>query len=214
MKGSTHLAIGIAIGAAAAAYYPFAPANATIYIAVAAFSALSPDLDGTNMLSSKLGKLSHLLRELALFGGLGMIAAAVYLYVFRHLLYPNFAIAAVVAFLLGLVTKEGMLRNALVCLAGCGLIYWGLQTGMNWLTGLGVYIAWVPWLNHRGLSHTCWALAAWSAIGWGLEKQLALQGIAAVAAAGYFSHLAADTLTPSGVKWLYPLYKRSIRLPH
>jgi inner membrane protein len=83
---------------------------------------------------------------------------------------------------------------------------------MNWLMGLGLYVAWVPWLNHRGLSHTVWALIIWGAIGWGLEKQLQIQGIAAVAAFGYLSHLVADTLTPSGVKWLYPLFDRTIKL--
>ncbi|MBW7461523.1 metal-dependent hydrolase, partial [Paenibacillus sepulcri] len=34
-----------------------------------------------------------------------------------------------------------------------------------------------------------------------------------VATAGYLSHLLADTLTPSGVKWFYPLYKKSVKLP-
>jgi inner membrane protein len=105
MKGSTHLAIGLAIGAAASAYYPLTAKNASIYLAVAAFSALSPDLDGTGMLSSKLGKLTKLLRELALWSGVLLIAAAAYFYFIHSLFYPNLTIVAVVVLLLGLVTK-------------------------------------------------------------------------------------------------------------
>ncbi|WP_397310191.1 hypothetical protein [Paenibacillus darwinianus] len=30
--------------------------------------------------------------------------------------------------------------------------------------------------------------------------------------AGYLSHLAADTWSPSGVKWLYPLFPKTFRL--
>lgn len=38
MKGSTHMAIGVAIGAAAAAHYPFTLQHAALYIAVSALS--------------------------------------------------------------------------------------------------------------------------------------------------------------------------------
>ncbi|RKN70094.1 hypothetical protein D7M11_31205 [Paenibacillus ginsengarvi] len=49
-------------------------------------------------------------------------------------------------------------------------------------------------------------------MGWELEHQLQIQGIMMVTIVGYLSHLIADTLTPSGVKWFYPLHKRSIKL--
>ncbi|WP_217559076.1 metal-dependent hydrolase [Paenibacillus sp. GbtcB18] len=213
MKGSTHLAIGTAIGLAASVFHPFTPTNFAVYISVAAFSALSADLDGPSMLSSKLGKISKWLREVFLWGGALLVAAVAYLFVTEHQFYPERMTIAVMIFLIGFVTKEGIIRNALVSLVGAGLIYWGWHTQMRWLIGLGAFVVWAPWLKHRGMTHTVWALAAWGAIGMELEKQLQLEGIMMVAVAGYFSHLFADTLTPSGVKWLYPLYKKSFKIP-
>jgi inner membrane protein len=62
-------------------------------------------------------------------------------------------------------------------------------------------------LDHRGMTHTLWAVVLWGVIGMGLEKQLRIDGIMIVAVAGYASHLLADSLTPNGVKWLYPLIR-------
>ncbi|MBB6638198.1 metal-dependent hydrolase [Cohnella thailandensis] len=213
MKGSTHLAIGTAIGAVASAYYPFHLQNAVCYVAVAAVSALSPDLDGTSLLSSKLGKLSHWVRESALWTGVLSSLVLAYFFFAERVFYPKYAILTGSLVLLGLIMKEGALRNAMVSLCGIGLLYAGWSNGWNWLMGLGVFVAWAPWLNHRGLTHTVWAVAAWGWIAAGLESHLAIEGITVVAIAGYLSHLAADTLTPSGVKWLYPILRKSFRLP-
>ncbi|GGD63370.1 metal-dependent hydrolase [Paenibacillus nasutitermitis] len=212
MKGSAHLTIGVAIGAAATAYYPFTFTNAAIYMAVAAFSALSADLDGTSMLTSKLSQASKLLRNLILWGSTLLAAVFGYMYFIYDSMVPELAVAAIITFLLGFVAKQGLIRNCMISAIGGGLIYAGLRFGMNWLIGFGLFIAWVPWLKHRGMTHTLWAALIWGAIGRGLESQLELEGIAVVATAGYLSHLLADTLTPSGVKWFYPLYKKSIKL--
>jgi len=212
MKGTTHLAIGVAIGITAAAYFPFTPNNAALYITVAALSSLSPDLDGNSMLSSKLGKLSKLLREILFWGGIVLAVGVGYIYYDQQVLHRDLALIAGAAFLLGFIAKEGAIRNILVSLIGAGCIYWGWLEEMNWLIGFGVFVAWAPWLNHRGLTHTIWALIAWGAIATGLESELQLQGIANVAVAGYLSHLITDTMTPAGVKWLYPLSKKSIKI--
>jgi inner membrane protein len=213
MKGKTHLAIGAAVGVLASVYYPFTVKNASLYIAIAAFSALSADLDGQSMLSSKLGKASKALREFVLWAGILLAAAAAYQYVYHHLFYPEFTAIAVMAFLLGFVAKEGMIRNLLVSVIGCCLIYAGWTNQMNWLMGFGLFVGWAPWLKHRGMTHTVWAILLWGAIGSGLEKQLQIEGIRMVSILGYCSHLLADTLTPSGVKWFYPIYKKSIKFP-
>ncbi|MFC0332587.1 metal-dependent hydrolase [Paenibacillus sepulcri] len=213
MKGTTHLTIGVAIGAAAAAYYPFTFKNAAIYLAVAAFSALSADLDGTSMLSSKLGKASKLLRSFVLWGSILLAGGLAYMYFMYDQMHPELAVASIILFLLGFMTKEGVIRNAMVSIIGGGLLYAGIRYEMNWLMGFGLFVAWVPWLKHRGMTHTLWAVLIWGAISRGLEAQLQLEGITMVATAGYLSHLLADTLTPSGVKWFYPLYKKSVKLP-
>ncbi|MBM7565325.1 metal-dependent hydrolase [Paenibacillus sacheonensis] len=213
MKGTTHLTIGLAIGAAAAASHAFTVKHAALYVAVAAFSSLSADLDGTNMLSGKLNRTARTIHALLLWGGAALTVAIGVQYAAQGVLHMEWAIAAVAVLLLGLVLGNGMIRNALVSAIGAALLYGGLNGEMNWLIGLGVFVAWVPWLNHRGLSHTIWAAGAWWAIGWGLEQQIGVDGIAQVALWGYLSHLIADTLTPSGVKWLYPLTKKTFKLP-
>jgi inner membrane protein len=213
MKGSTHLIIGTAIGMGAALYFrPFTLNNAALYLAISAFSALSADLDGESMITSKLGKLTRLLRELVLWTGIVMSATSMYLYFKLHLFYSEFTTVAVMLLLLGFVTKAGIIRNGLISILGGVLIYAGWLFKMNWLIGFGLFIVVVPWLKHRGMSHTLWALIFWGGIGIGLEQQLQIEGIALVSVAGYLSHLLADTLTPNGVKWLFPIYKKSFKL--
>jgi len=213
MKGSTHLAIGGAIGAVACFYYPFSLENAAYYLSVAAFSALSADLDGTSLLVGKLSKVSRWLRTLALWIGAVAVAGIGYLYVMRTEFHPVLAAAGIALLLIGFAASAGTIRNGLVSLIGCALLYAGWTSQMPWLMGLGAFVAIAPWLAHRGMTHTIWALLIWAAIGKGLEQQLGIDGIMAVSVAGYASHLFADTLTPSGVKWLFPLYKKSIKLP-
>lgn len=212
MKGTTHLAIGGAIGVGASLYYPISFNSTVLYLTVAGFSALSADLDGPSLLVRQISNISRHLRNLVLGVGIGLIVALAYMYFTQDKLYPIFTTSAVTVFLLGFVTKEGTFRNTLVSLIGLTLLYYGWNSQQNWLMGFGLFIAWAPWLKHRGMTHTVWALLLWGAIGWGLEQQLQIVGITFVAVAGYASHLLADTLTPNGVKWLYPLYKKSIKL--
>ncbi|MGN7165692.1 metal-dependent hydrolase [Paenibacillus cellulositrophicus] len=213
MKGSTHLAIGVVIGAAAAAHYPFTLKHAAMYIAVSALSALSADLDGPSMLSSTLGRFSKWLREWLYWSGLLLVIVLGYLYLAKGSFYLEYSILALVLFLLGLIIKDGMIRNVLVSLIGCILIYAGIHNAMVWMSGLGAFVGIAPWLKHRGMTHTVWAVWLWAWISSGLEAYLNLEGIMLVSTAGYLSHLIADSMTPSGVKWLYPLYRKSFKLP-
>ncbi|XID94800.1 metal-dependent hydrolase [Paenibacillaceae bacterium WGS1546] len=212
MKGKTHLGIGLAIGGVACLYYPAGMDHAALYLSVAGLSALSADLDGPSILSGKISKLSKLLRQLALWTGLALAAGLAYLHFAMDRFDSGYAACAIAALLIGFVAKQGAVRNALVSAVGGGLLAYGARTGQSWLVGFGAFVVVAPWLKHRGLTHSLWALIAWGAIGRGLENELGIPGIAAVATAGYASHLLADTLTPSGVKWLYPLYKKAIRI--
>lgn len=212
MKGTSHLAIGTAIGAAAAAHYPFSPGNAALYLAVSAFSALSADLDGPSMLSSRIGKVSHTIRSLLLWSGFIATSILIYQYFALGVFYPEYTAASIALFMLGLLTREGLIRNTLISVIGGGFIYTALVWQMYWLGGLGLFIAIAPWLKHRGMTHTVWAVILWGLIGRGLEHQLQLPGIMTAATLGYLSHLIADTLTPAGVKWLYPIYKKPFKL--
>lgn len=211
MKGSTHLAIGTAIGIAAAAYYPFTFQNAALYISVAGFSALSADLDSRSILSSKLSKLSKLLHELFHWGGISLVIACLYLYFVRDFFDLTLTCVSIMIFLIGFITKEGIIRNTLVTLVGLGIIYTGSYWKLNWLMGSGLFISWAPWLKHRGMTHTIWAALIWGSIGYGMQNQLQVEGLMLVSFTSYLSHLVADTMTPAGVKWFYPLYKKAIK---
>lgn len=213
MKGSTHLAIGLVIGAAAAVYYPPGLVNSAAYVAAAGLSALAPDLDGTNMLSAKLGGLSRAIHRGSLFAGAAFAAAACYLYASGQGVPVLLVWIGIPLMLVLMSVSSGTIRNGLVSLVGVGLAVAGARSGSTWLIGLGAYTAWAPWLKHRGMTHTVWALLFWYWLGRELEADRAIPGIAIVAAAGYASHLIADTLTSLGVKWLYPLYRKSIKLP-
>ena len=212
LKGSTHLAIGAAIGVAAVAYYPFTFQNAALYVTIASFSALSADLDGTSMLSSKIGKASKLLREVLLWGGFLLSVIMTYLYFAREYVDITLSSVAVMGFLIGFISKEGVIRNALVSVVGAAIIGAGWYWKMNWLMGFGLFVAWAPWLKHRGMTHTVWAIPIWGTIGYGLQNQLHVDGVMTVSIIGYASHLVADTMTPAGVKWFYPIVKKSIKI--
>ncbi|MEK0315888.1 metal-dependent hydrolase [Cohnella sp. 56] len=213
MKGSTHLAIGLVIGAAAAVYHQPTAVQSAAYIAAAGLSALAPDLDGTNMLSAKLSGLSRAIHRGALGGGAIAAAAAAYLYATGQTVPLLLVWVGIPLMLVLMSVSSGTIRNGLVSLVGIGLAVAGARGGDVWLIGLGAYTAWAPWLKHRGMTHTVWALLYWYWLGREAESGLDIPGLAVVGAAGYASHLVADTLTSLGVKWLYPLYRKSIKLP-
>lgn len=64
-------------------------------------------------------------------------------------------------------------------------------------------------LGHRGVTHSALALAACT---WGLLRGGAPRWIVDPLAAGYLSHLAADLLTPGGLRLAWPL-RRTWALP-
>lgn len=213
MKGSTHLSVGAVIGGAAALYDGTDFQTGSMLTAIAALSALAADLDGRSMLSSKLDKTSRIVRNGIIGLGLFLLAYSAYIYVFQSILLYEIGAAAVAVVLLGLLLREGWIRNFLLSLIGTAMLLWGWKLQLWWLLGLGLFVGWAPWLKHRGFTHTVWALALWWWIGSGLETGLGVNGITWAATAGYASHLVLDTLTPQGIRWFYPVYKKTYKLP-
>lgn len=213
MKGSTHLAIGCAIGAAAAGYHSFNLTDSIWYIGAAALSSLCPDLDGPSMLSSRIGKASKAFYRAMVSLAVILALLVVFMYLRYAVFQPGLAAAAGIAIAPTLIVKEGGIRNFFVSLIGAAIMLAGLSQDWLWLAGFGLYVLIAPWLKHRGLTHTVWALGLWYFMSEGLEQQMNVPDLAITAAAGYASHLVADTLTASGVKWLYPLTKFTFKLP-
>lgn len=214
MNGKTHLAIGASIGAACTLY--FSPAqqldSMVAYIGVASFSALAADLDGPSILTRKLTKLSRNLHQFTLIGGIAGLAFSLYLWLTTSSFSPLWIGASVAAILIGLIVNRSAMRNALVSIIGAGLGVYGISEGWYWLIGLGLFTVIAPWLKHRGLTHTIWVVPIWGLMGYGLEQQLAIEGLGLTASLGYLSHIIADMLTPAGVRWLYPLTKKKFKL--
>jgi inner membrane protein len=61
-------------------------------------------------------------------------------------------------------------------------------------------------LGHRGVTHSLLAVAAGA---WLLHASTTLRGPGAPLAVGYLSHLAADLITPAGLRLAWPLRQRT-----
>lgn len=217
MDGKTHLAIGAIIGGTYGYIHTGNELDTLLtFIAVGGFSALAADLDGPSVLTRKISKLSRTLHAASIIIGLSMLAILGGLLITQEQFRPPWlwqavALAAALT-LLGLLVSRGNWRNAMVSLSGLLLAGFGYTEQLYWLIGLGLFVIIAPWLSHRGFTHTIWAVPIWGWIGFGLESQLAIDGIGAAAILTYLSHIVADMFTPAGVKLIYPLSKKKFRL--
>ncbi|QKG57961.1 metal-dependent hydrolase [Hymenobacter sp. BRD128] len=204
MRGSAHLAIGLITGVAVASLVkgiPFSPAG----IALAGFSALAPDLDHPeSKLSHRLGFTYGYVRWAFGLAALGLAAYAYWQ--LRPGPDQRLTYTAALAFgLLGVALQGGSARRLALLFTGLATVLAGLYAQYLWLSLLGTFIAVAPFTAHRTWTHTLWATALWTYIGYLADHALGWRGIAQYAGAGYASHLLADTLTKSGVQWLRPV---------
>lgn len=205
MKGSTHFLIGVGIGVGATLHYPFSVDHASIYLTTATFSALAADLDHQNVLNAKLTKVAHSLLSLLLALGLLVIVVASYVAMSGREVPIISWIFATLLILIGLLTRSGLLRNLLMTSIASCIAFLAWSESIEWMIGLAAFVGIVPWLPHRGLSHTLWACLLWATIGRFAEQDLQIPGLAIVASLGYLSHLIGDSVTSNGLKWFYPV---------
>ena len=212
MRGSAHLAIGLITGLAVASLVPQIPFSVA-GIALAGFSSLAPDLDHHNSkLSHRLGFTHGYVRWAF---GAAALALAAYAYLqLRPGPDQRLTYTAALAFgLLGMAMQGGSVRRLALLFTGLATVLAGLYAQFLWLSLLGTFIALAPFMAHRTWTHTVWATALWTYIGYLADHALGWRGIAQYAGAGYASHLLADTLTKSGVRWLLPLTDFSVKIP-
>ncbi len=212
MRGTAHLAIGLITGVAIAGLVPGVPASLP-GIALAGFSALAPDLDHPeSRLSQGLGFAHNYVR--VAFGATALGLAAFAYFQLNPGPDQRLSYVAALAFgLLGVALQGGSARNLALLFTGLGTVLAGLYAQMLWLSLLGVYISLAPFTSHRSWTHTIWATALWTYIGYLANRSLGWHGIMHYAGAGFASHILADTLTKSGVRWLLPLSDFSFKLP-
>jgi inner membrane protein len=212
MRGSSHLAIGLITGVAIAGLVPgipFSPAG----IALAGFSSLAPDLDHPeSRLSKRLGFTQQYVRW-------AFVAAGVVIGIYSYTqLRPGqeqrlYYTVALAFGLIGVGMQGGSARKLALLFTGLATVVAGLYTEQLWLSLLGTFVALAPFTSHRSWTHTIWATALWTYIGYLANQSLGWHGVALYAGAGYASHLLADTLTKSGVRWFLPVSEFSFKIP-
>ncbi|QHJ07837.1 metal-dependent hydrolase [Hymenobacter busanensis] len=212
MRGSSHLAIGLITGAGIAAVAPDLKLSLP-GIALAGFSSLAPDLDHPgSRLSKRLGFAQNFVRWA--FAGAGVLLA-----VFAHFNLapgPNQRVAFTAAlsmFLIGMAMQNQSARKLALLFTGVASVLAGLYWQFLWLSLLGAFVATAPFTSHRTWTHTIWAAALWTYIGYLANKDLGWHGVAAYAGGGYMSHLLADTLTKSGIRYVLPLSDKALKIP-
>ncbi len=212
MRGSAHLAIGLITGVAVAGLVSGVPFSLP-GIALAGFSALAPDLDHPeSRLSQRLGFAQGYVRWA--FGAAALGLAAYAYFQLRPGPDQRLSYVAALAFgLLAVALQGGSARKLALLFTGLGTVLVGLYTHFLWLSLLGSFISVAPFTSHRSWTHTLWATAFWTYIGYLANRSLGWHGVAHYAGAGYASHLLADTLTKSGVRWLLPLADFSFKIP-
>lgn len=212
MRGSSHLAIGLITGVAVAGLVPGVPFS-PFGVALAGFSSLAPDLDHPeSRLSKRLGFSQNYVRWAFAAAGAG-IAAYAYL-----MLTPGreqrMSYTAAFAFgLIGLAMQGGSARKLALLFTGASTAVIGLYGGFLWLGLLGIFVALAPFTAHRSWTHTIWATALWTYVGYLANRSLGWHGVAQFAGAGYVSHLVADSLTKQGVRWLLPFWDKAFKIP-
>ena len=212
MRGSSHLAIGLITGVAVAGLAPGIPFSLA-GIALAGFSSLAPDLDHPeSRLSKRLGFTQNYVRWAFAAGALALAAFAYFQRVpgSEQRLYYT---AALAFGLIGVGMQGGSARRLALLFTGLGTVVAGLYTEQLWLSLLGTFVALAPFTAHRSWTHTIWATALWTYIGYLADQHLGWRGVALYAGTGYASHLVADTLTKAGVRWFLPISEYSFKVP-
>ncbi len=212
MRGSSHLAIGLITGVAIAGLVPGIPFSVS-GIALAGFSSLAPDLDHpASRLSKRLSFSQKYVRWAFALAGL-LLAGYAYGWVPAGSGQRLYYTAALAFGLIGVSMQGGSARRLALLFTGLATVGAGLYTEQLWLSLLGTFVALAPFTSHRSWTHTIWATALWTYIGHLAELHLGWHGVALFAGGGYASHLLADTLTKSGIRWFLPISDFSFKIP-
>ena len=212
MRGTAHLTIGLITGVAIAGLVPGIPFSLP-GIALAGFSSLAPDLDHPeSRLSKRLGFTQNYVRW-AFAAGAAVLAAYSYTQLRPGPGQRLYFTVALAFGLIGVGMQGGSARKLALLFTGLGTVVAGLYTEQLWLSLLGTFIALAPFTSHRSWTHTIWATTLWTYIGHLADQHLGWHGVALFAGGGYASHLVADTLTKSGIRWFLPLSDFSFKIP-
>lgn len=211
MKGSSHAAIGVTVGAIAG--FQVQPDLYTIAISslVGGVSALVPDLDTNGLASNRITFSKQFTQWLMQFVGIGILIAIAYQY-FTKGFAPSIILYAGIGLLFFIVSRFITQRRTLT-LTGVMVMWLGIV--MHQSIGIllvGSYIVIASFLPHRSYTHSLLGLAFYTFILHQLQQEWAIEGLLVAGIAGYASHLVADMkllpMNRRGVKWFVPLWNK------
>lgn len=215
MKGRTHLAIGLGIGAVASVSNPIE--MIPVILLASGVASLAPDLDGNNLLNKRVTKTAKLIKKRGVIAGGSLIMWSLITY-FLDLKFLSFLdgdwfteqnkflLFAFGAIIIGLSLKsQETLKNILMSILSLLLLYYAIKDESWWLVMFALYIGLAGWFPHRGTTHTIWALAYWWYMSYLLQVSTGVNNLAIISTLAYLSHILGDMTTKKGVKFLYPM---------
>ncbi|MGN7388918.1 metal-dependent hydrolase [Sporosarcina sp. SAFN-015] len=211
MKGSSHTAIGVTVGAIAG--FQVQPDLYTIAISsfVGGVSALVPDLDTNGLASNRITISKKFAQWLMQFVGIGILIAIAYQY-FTKGFAPSIILYAGIGLLFFIVSRFITQRRTLT-LTGVMVMWLGIVMHQSiGILLIGSYIVIASFLPHRSYTHSLLGLAFYAFILHQLQQEWAIEGLLIAGIAGYASHLVADMkllpMNRRGVKWFAPLWNK------
>ena len=211
MKGSSHLTIGIAVGAIAG--YITQPDLMTVAIcaAIGGVSGVAPDLDTNGLASNRITLSKRVSKTLMEIAGIGILLTLIYQVMTNGMssdIYIFGAIGLVLLIVSRLITQKRMLTIT-------GILVMLLGFVVNKSIGIllaGSYITLASFLPHRSYTHSLLGVAFYALILNYLHQEWPIDGMVLAGMAGYISHLLADMkvlpVNRRGVKWFAPLWKQ------
>ncbi|REB05535.1 metal-dependent hydrolase [Sporosarcina sp. BI001-red] len=211
MKGSSHLSIGIAVGAIAG--YSTQPDLTTLLICagIGGISGVAPDLDTNGLASNSITlskKVSKVLMETA---GIVILLTLIYQVMREGMgqdIYIYGAIGLALLIVSRLITQRRMLTITGILVLLLGFV---LDESIGILLA-GSYIVFASFLPHRSYTHSLLGVAFYALILKYLQVEWPIEGMMVAGLAGYISHLVADMkilpVNRRGVKWFAPLWKK------
>ncbi|MCQ4086644.1 metal-dependent hydrolase [Saccharibacillus sp. JS10] len=196
MMGKAHFIIGTGVSLSVLA---LTGAPVTLgAIAIAGISSLLPDIDHPNSILVTRALPDRLLRILQ--SAMLLIGAALLFY--APVPQPWNSVLAAIA-VVAMFLPEQALRKGAFVLIGLAIIILG-EHYAPWNRMGGILLIVFSLAPHRGITHTLYAVAAWTLLLYGLTGSHG-QSIWLAGGLGYSIHLICDSLTKNGIRPLPPL---------
>ena len=213
MRGPTHLTIGILSIIEASILFQ-RPLNFTTFV-IGIICSLLPDMDSSNSTISNAiinHKTSKFIYRCFLYA-INLLIFFIVMSINKNLFF-SLLITFITIIIIDLKLKHDFLRKillSLLCLT-MGFILYIVNLPISFII-LSIVLALLPWLKHRGISHSIIAIIFTYVILKQIEIISSIENLAFFGCIGYISHLfLGDIFTKLGIPIFYPLSNKKISL--